>query len=75
MKKVSDFDVMKEIASHGTSDGIAMFPTIVSMNKVKAGCHVTFGAPDILMDWMLNDSHYVVMYAIKKEDFDKIKNK
>jgi len=70
-KNVSDFEVMQKIAQEGNADGIAMFPDIVSWNMAKKGVHITIGAPIDVQKWLLEDSHYFVLYAIKKDDFKR----
>lgn len=72
-KKVSDFEVMQKIAREGSADGIAMFPDMVSYQSSKKGVLITMGAPIDAMQWILKDSHFFVLYAIKKEDYHRVK--
>lgn len=64
--KVSDFEIMAKIASEGSDDGIALFPDLLSVSFAKKGCHITFGATTNAMQWMYENSHYFILYAIKK---------
>ena len=73
-KKVSDFEIMDKIASEGSADGIAMFPTILRGNLTKKGGEITFGIPDAAFQWSLKNSHYFILYAVKKEDYSRVKN-
>jgi len=72
-KKVSDFEVMQKIAREGSEDGIACFPDIVSTQASKKGVLITIGAPIEAMQWQLNDSHFFILYAVKKEDYHRVK--
>jgi len=72
-KHISDFIVLDKIADECGDDGIAMFPTILKGSFTKKGGEITFGVPAKAMDWTLKGTHHFVLYAIKKEDFSRIK--
>jgi len=72
-KKVSDFEIMDKIASEGSADGIAMFPDLLRGNLTKKGGEITFGVPANALQWTLKGTHYFVLYAVKKEDYQRIK--
>ena len=74
-KKVSDFEIMDKIASEGSADGIAMFPDLLRGNLAKKGGEITFGVPAVALQWALKNSHYFVLYAVKKEDYKRVKEK
>lgn len=71
-KKVSDFEVMQKIAQEGNPDGIAMFPDMVSCQTSNKGVLITMGAPIDVLDWQLKESHFFVLYAIKKDDYRRV---
>lgn len=73
-KTVSDFAVLEKIANECGQEGIAMFPTILSGDLTKNGGHIKFGVPSVAMNWFLKGSHHFVLYAIKKDDFRRIKS-
>lgn len=72
-KKVNDFEIMDKIAGEGSADGIAMFPDLLRGNLAKKGGEITFGVPAIALQWTLKGSHYFVLYAVKKEDYKRVK--
>ena len=72
-KHISDFIVLDKIADECGDDGIAMFPTILKGNLTQKGGEITFGVPAKAMEWTLKGTHHFVLYAIKKEDFARIK--
>lgn len=74
MKKISDFEIMDKIAGEGNADGIAMFPDLLRGNSTKRGGEITFGVPDIALQWSIKGSHYFILYAVKKEDYNRVKN-
>ena len=71
-EKVSDFKIMDKIASEGSPDGIAMFPNLLRGKLAKKGGEITFGVPANALGWTLKGSHYFVLYAIKKEDYNRV---
>lgn len=73
-KKVSDFEIMDKIAEEGSEDGIAMFPDLIRGNLTKKGGEITFGVPANAMQWTLKSSHYFILYAVKKEDYARVKD-
>jgi hypothetical protein len=73
-KKVSDFEIMDKIASEGSADGIAMFPDLLRGNLTKKGGEITFGVPADALQWTLKGSHYFILYAVKKEDYKRVKD-
>ena len=74
-KNISDFAVFDAIADECGDDGIAMFPTLLKGNLTKKGGEITFGVPAKAMEWTLKGTHYFVLYAIKKDDYARIKSK
>jgi hypothetical protein len=73
-KEISDFIVLDKIADECGDDGIAMFPNILKGSFTSKGGQITFGVPEKVMQWTLRGTHYFVMYAIKIEDFERIKS-
>ena len=73
-KKVSDFEIMQKIASENSNDGIAIFPDLLRGNLTKRGGEITFGVPFDAFQWTLHESHYFVLYAVKKEDYKRVKD-
>ena len=72
-KHISDFIVLDKIADECGDDGIAMFPTLLKGILTKKGGEITFCVPAKAMEWTLKGTHHFVLYAIKKEDFARIK--
>jgi hypothetical protein len=72
-KQVSDFQIMERIADEHTKDGIAMFPDLLKGNLTKKGGEITFGVPSDALQWTLKGTHYFMVYAIKKEDYARIR--
>lgn len=73
--EASNFQIFKMLADEGTEDGIAAFPDFVEARKVKRGAHVTFGVGPKGVEWLANNTHYFMLYAVKKSDFARIKTK
>jgi hypothetical protein len=71
---MSDFDVFKKMVEENTSDGIALFPDIVSVDIQGGNGFVKFGMPAIGAKWQMDGTHIFLCYAIKKEDYDRIKS-
>lgn len=66
---------MNQIAEENTEDGIAMFPDLLRGNLKTKGGELTFGVPANALQWSLKGSHYFVVFAIKKEDYNRVKSK
>ena len=73
-KKVSDFEIMHKIADEGRADGIAMFYDLLRANLARKGGEITFGVPADALQWTILDSHYFILFAVKKEDYKRVKD-
>jgi len=76
-KRPGDLEVMSRMANENMD--IRMSGTLVKATTVKLGGHITMGVDKdtlntIYMSALGSDTHYVVLYVINKEQFDKIKN-
>lgn len=69
----SDFEVMQKICDENTDDGILAFPVFLGGQKTKKGACIDFAAPEVALDYGISGSHFFVAYAVKKEDFNRIK--
>lgn len=70
--KVSDFEIMKKIAEENTTDGIGLFPDLLRGASSPMGGELTFGVPAEAFAWSIKDSHYFVLYAVKKDDYKRV---
>jgi len=71
MSKVSNFDVLNEMANRDME--IALCPDFVGGQSTKKGCHITMGAPSIIMNWATDGKHGLALLAFNKEQFDVLK--
>lgn len=75
-KPMNDLEKMSLMVKNNMD--IRMSGNIVGAQKVKAGGHITMGIDsqtfhEISMEMAANDhKHYVVLYVINKEQFDKL---
>ncbi len=74
---MTDFEVMQKMSQDEMD--IRMSTTIVKVDMVKAGGHVTFGVDrntfNDLLHMAAGKKHYLIaMYVVNKEQFDNIKN-
>lgn len=65
---------MAQIAGENSQDGIAMFPDLLRGNLTKKGGEITFGVPADALQWTFKGSHYFILYAVKKEDYKRVKD-
>jgi hypothetical protein len=74
---MTDFEIMQEMG--GKNMDIRMTGTVIGAQQVKAGGHITFGVDSATFQIIINQmatgetTHYVAMYVVNKEQFDKIK--
>lgn len=78
IKKKTDFDVMNEMSANNMD--ISMCGDIVQSQVAKGGGKVTVGVPEkihhIIANQLFtgNTTHYVALYIVNKEQFDKLRN-
>ncbi len=71
--KVSDFEILDRVAKEGSADGIAAFPDLLRGNLIQEGGEITFGVSFDALQWALAGSHTFILYAVKKEDYLRVK--
>lgn len=64
---------MRRIAAEDTPDGICLCPDITSVGIHGTVGQIKFGVPKVVAKWAMEGTHFIVCYAIKREDFERIK--
>lgn len=69
------FEILDQInqddAKKGTQN-VALANAFISANKVKAGCHITMGAPESFLHDIMNEKKIPILMLIDKKEYDKL---
>lgn len=63
----SDLLVMQEMCK--ANEDIACFPDFVEIKTVKAGIHVTMGAPREALQKLMSNDYALILYMVNKKQF------
>lgn len=65
-------DEMNISDGENNTSNVGVMSSFVSINKVKAGCHITMGAPESIMYDVVKGNKVLILLAINKDEYDRL---
>lgn len=72
MPKPNSFDVMKTMAARNGKIMLVPLGNVTEARKVKAGCHITIGAPEQVMTGIALGQYYGGLLLADKDEFERV---